>query len=179
MFKGKSLRNDVEFGFQVQYAIEPSQPVPKRLKQKVGYDIEKTLRLLRSANWTPRQWELLQRHGFDAALVRGLRQASEWPAWAWADEAAWVGAFPVFLANFRLGDRDWEDLLFKVWVARVVNYTMGDVVRGSDVAVEALREMVRNTCSLARSTKQYHAGGHAEEAHVVPYHTGSKGELNL
>ena len=33
-------------------------------------------------------------------------------------------AFVIFLDNFEKGDDDWEELLFKVWVARVLNHTI-------------------------------------------------------
>ena len=49
------------------HRVEFPKPVPESVKQKIGYDVEKTLKLLRE-NWTPRQKELLQL--FDPALVK-------------------------------------------------------------------------------------------------------------
>jgi hypothetical protein len=43
------------------------------------------------------------------------------------------------------GDDDWEELLFKTWVARVLNHTLKNVVRGYDVALGTLRDLVRDT----------------------------------
>lgn len=125
------------------HCIEPARPVPELIKQKVGYDIEKTLKLIKS-NWTPRQQELLHQH-FDSALVKGLLNAVEWPCWSFADEDAWTSAYLKFLDHFEKGDVDWEELLFKVWVARVLNHTFKNVMRGYDVALGALRDLVWDT----------------------------------
>jgi mannosylglycerate synthase len=50
--------------------MEFAKPVPESVKSKIGYNIEKTLKLLRE-NWTPRQRELLQLR-FDPALAKVL-----------------------------------------------------------------------------------------------------------
>lgn len=68
------------------------------MREKLGYDIEKTLKLLKD-NWTPRQRELLHRH-FDSALAKGLENSADWPCWSFADEDAWVRAYPRFLEHF-------------------------------------------------------------------------------
>ena len=49
------------------HRVEFPKPVPESVKQKIGYCIEKTLKLLRE-NWSPRQKELLQL--FDPALAK-------------------------------------------------------------------------------------------------------------
>jgi mannosylglycerate synthase len=125
------------------HRMEPPKAVPTAVREKLGYDIEKTLKLLRD-NWTPRQRELLHKH-FDSALAKGLENSSEWPCWSFADEEAWVKAYPRFLEHFEKGDDDWEELLFKTWVARVLNHTLKNVVRGYDVALGTLRDLVRDT----------------------------------
>lgn len=125
------------------HRLEFAKPVPETVKSKVGYDVEKTLKLLRD-NWTPRQKDLLQQH-FDPSLAKGLLLASEWPCWAFCDEEAWVNAYGKFLEFFEKGDNDWEELLFKVWVARVLNHTIRNVMRGYDVALGTLRDLVKDT----------------------------------
>ncbi|GAQ79156.1 hypothetical protein KFL_000250330 [Klebsormidium nitens] len=125
------------------HRMEPPKAVPTAVREKLGYDIEKTLKLLRD-NWTPRQRELLHKH-FDSALAKGLENSSEWPCWSFADEEAWVKAYPRFLEHFEKGDDDWEELLFKIWVARVLNHTLKNVVRGYDIALGTLRDLVRDT----------------------------------
>ena len=49
------------------HRVEFPKPVPESVKEKIGYDVEKTLKLLRD-NWSPRQKELL--HLFDPALAK-------------------------------------------------------------------------------------------------------------
>lgn len=71
--------------------------------------------------------------------------ASDWPAWSFCDEEAWVQAYLRFLEHFEKGDADWEELLFRVWVARVLNHTIRNVMRGYDVALATLRELVMET----------------------------------
>lgn len=139
----QSLRNETIGSGDAGHCIESAKAVPELIKQKIGYDVEKSLRLLKS-NWTPRQQELLSEH-FDPALVQGLLQASEWPCWSFADEDAWIKAYLKFLDHFQKGDVDWEELLFKVWVARVLNHTVKNVMRGYDVALGALRDLVWET----------------------------------
>lgn len=157
----QSLRNETISSGDAGHCIESAKAVPELVKQKIGYDIEKTLKLLKS-NWTPRQQELLSEH-FDPALVKGLLQASEWPCWSFADEDAWIKAYLTFLDHFQKGDGDWEELLFKVWVARVLNHTVKNVMRGYDVALGALRDLVwetRHKFGLQAKEKEDSVAGH-------------------
>eukprot|EP00245_Coleochaete_scutata_P016759 TRINITY_DN794_c0_g1_i1.p1 TRINITY_DN794_c0_g1~~TRINITY_DN794_c0_g1_i1.p1 ORF type:complete len:439 (+),score=90.93 TRINITY_DN794_c0_g1_i1:106-1422(+) len=139
----QSLRHELVDGTLALHRMEISKPVPQNVREKIGYDVEKTLKLLRD-HWTPRQHEILQEY-FDSALAEGMAKASEFPSWGFCDEAAWVNAYPVFLEHFQKGDSDWEELLFKIWVARVLNHTLKNVLRGYDVALGTLRDLVSST----------------------------------
>ncbi|KAJ7559555.1 hypothetical protein O6H91_04G090800 [Diphasiastrum complanatum] len=138
----QSLRHEVIVA-ESRHRIENPRPVPETVKQKIGYDIEKTLKLLKS-NWSPRQKDLLQQY-FDPALAKGMLHSMEWPCWSFADEDAWISAYQKLLDHFEKGDFDWEELLFKIWVARVLNHTMKNVIRGYDVALGSLRDFVSET----------------------------------
>lgn len=48
----------------------------------------------------------------------------------------------MFLDKFELADEDWKEVLFKVWVARVLNYTMRHVLRGYHCALQANTDMM-------------------------------------
>uniref|UniRef100_A0A7S0ZC90 Uncharacterized protein n=1 Tax=Timspurckia oligopyrenoides TaxID=708627 RepID=A0A7S0ZC90_9RHOD len=122
------------------HRIAPAELVPYSVTSKIGYDVESTLGLLRE-RWTPRQEQLLHKY-FDQKLVEGLLKAREWPVYAFMDEEAWLQAYEVFLEHFNMEDNDWKELLFKAWVARVLNYTMRHVIRGYDTAMLQLRTMV-------------------------------------
>lgn len=121
------------------HRIDPPAAVPASVQQKIGYNVEKSLRLLRE-NWTEKQQELLTL--FRSDIQDGLLAASEWPEYDFMDEDAWVSAYKVFLEHFDLEDEDWREVLFKMWVARVINYTMRHVLRGYHVALQANTEMV-------------------------------------
>ncbi|CAI5465326.1 unnamed protein product [Closterium sp. Yama58-4] len=138
--KSESLNDE---GNPVIHRVEFARPVPEAVRSKVGYDVEKTLKLLKEP-LTPRMKDLLHQY-FDPALAKGLIMATEWPTWSFCDEEAWVAAYIRFLDHFEKGDADWEELLFRVWVARVLNHTIRNVMRGYDVALGALRELVTET----------------------------------
>ncbi|CAI5974238.1 unnamed protein product [Closterium sp. NIES-64] len=121
-------------GNPVIHRVEFARPVPEAVRSKVGYDVEKTLKLLKEP-LTPRM---------KSSSIR-LIMATEWPTWSFCDEEAWVAAYIRFLDTSRRGDADWEELLFRVWVARVLNHTIRNVMRGYDVALGALRELVADT----------------------------------
>ncbi|CAI7840228.1 unnamed protein product [Closterium sp. NIES-54] len=138
--KSEGLNNEDN---PVIHRVEFARPVPEAVRSKVGYDVEKTLKLLKEP-LTPRMKDLLHQY-FDPALAKGLIMATEWPTWSFCDEDAWVAAYIRFLDHFEKGDADWEELLFRVWVARVLNHTIRNVMRGYDVALGALRELVAET----------------------------------
>lgn len=155
------------------HRMEFAKPVTEAVKTKIGYDVEKTLKLMRD-NWTPRQKELLNQH-FEPALAKGLLHAAEWPCWSFCDEEAWIQAYGKFLDFFEKGDDDWEELLFKVWVARVLNHTLRHVLSGYDVALGTLRDLVRDTqhrsalqlkAAASVATHSLSAGHSAAEGHV-------------
>lgn len=121
------------------HRIDPPAELPVSITQKIGYDVEKSLRLL-GENWTDRQEKIL--HLFSEDVRIGLLSSREWPQYMFMTEEAWVSAYPIFLENFDLDDDDWRDILFKVWVARVLNYTMRHVLRGYHIALKANSDMV-------------------------------------
>jgi mannosylglycerate synthase len=52
------------------------------------------------------------------------------------------GFLLVLLEHFKKGDSDWEELLFKLWILRVLNYTTTVALRGYDFSQRYLHEMV-------------------------------------
>lgn len=135
----QSLKDEHVEAAPTVHRIDPSAAVPASVQQKIGYDIEKSLKLLRE-NWTERQLQMLDVFGDE--LKKGMLSAREWPEYMFMTEDAWVGAYKVFLNNFVLDDEDWREVLFKVWVARVLNYTMRHVLRGYHCALQANTDMV-------------------------------------
>ncbi|CAN8066963.1 unnamed protein product [Agarophyton chilense] len=127
-------------GGSATHRVEPAQRVPHALAAKVGYDVEKSLGLL-ATGWSERQRQLLREH-FEPVVRDGLLAAAQWPRFMFMDETRWIGAFKVMLQHFDLRDGDWCELLFKMWVARVLNYTVRHVLRGYHAALQANADMV-------------------------------------
>mmetsp|Transcript_42191 Transcript_42191/g.164858 ORF Transcript_42191/g.164858 Transcript_42191/m.164858 type:complete len:437 (-) Transcript_42191:700-2010(-) len=121
--------------------VQAAEAVPVEVREKIGYDIEKSLELLRE-NWTTEQESLLKL--FPDRIASGLMSARNFPKWGFMDEVAWVDAYRVLLDNFDKDNEDWCELLFKLWVSRVIHYTMRHVLRGYDAALSELNAMVRN-----------------------------------
>lgn len=144
------------------HCIEPAGPVSRLIAQKIGYDVQKTLKLLRE-NWTERQVELLG--CFSEEVRGGMLSAREWPEYMFMSEEAWIGAYQVCLEKFELGDEDWREVLFKMWVCRVLNYTMRHVVRGYSVALGENAEMVQKLHGqrLLKGLKAYEFGENLEK----------------
>ena len=122
------------------HRIQPAAAVPTAITQMIGYDVEKSLKLLRE-NWTPGQMQLLNL--FEEKTKKGMVAASHWPEYMFMNEDAWMKAYHVFLDNFMPNDEDWREVLFKMWVARVLNYTMRHVLRGNACALQANSDMVQ------------------------------------
>ncbi|PXF44895.1 Mannosylglycerate synthase [Gracilariopsis chorda] len=135
----QSLRHEPVSEEPTVHRIDPATPVPSCITEKIGYDIEKSMRLLRE-KWTARQKGLLEL--FPEKAKCGLLRASEWPEFMFMDEQCWVSAYKVLLDHFNVFDEDWRELIFKMWVARVLNYTMRHVTRGYHCALQANTEMV-------------------------------------
>ena len=138
----QSLKNEDMKQMQLKkHHIVPAGTVPTSITQKIGYDIESSLKLL-CENWSERQKDLITK--FDDNIHNGLLSASDWPEWRFMDENAWISAYQVLLEEFDLEDEDWREILFKLWVTRVLNYTMRHVTRGYDCALEENANMVIN-----------------------------------
>ncbi len=119
--------------------IEYPGPVRQEMKEKVGYDFERTLLLLRKG-WTERQADLLSL--FPARVREGMLASREYPRFAFMDEETWAEVYAVLLAHFDSGDDDWKELLFKLWITRVLQYTTTVALRGYDYAMHYLHQMV-------------------------------------
>ncbi|MFQ5947664.1 MAG: mannosylglycerate synthase domain-containing protein [Acidimicrobiia bacterium] len=134
----QSLRHET-LPFVNLHRVDYPDVVPEQIAEKVGYDIETTIRLP-AEGWTPRQEELLK--SFPEPVRKGMLECRTWPRFGFMDEENWYGTYEVLLEEFTLGDEDWEELLFKLWVARVLRYTMQAVTRGYSYAMRYLRFMV-------------------------------------
>ncbi|MBI4537933.1 MAG: hypothetical protein HY704_00310 [Gemmatimonadetes bacterium] len=111
----------------IVHRVEPHLQVPLQIIEKVGFDFEGTLALLLDG-WNPRLEPLVE--WFPPAIRDGLLENRSRPCFNFMGEREWAQAYRVLLDRFQPGDRDWEEILFKLWTARVLNYTVSVALRG-------------------------------------------------
>jgi len=129
------------------HEVEEPTEVPTAIKAKVAYDVESTMQLL-AAGWTPHQESLLE--SFPAAVRDGMLGARVYPRFSFMDDRAWFETFAHLLNRFIKGDPDWEQLLFRLWITRVLHYTVFQALRGYDHALAHLDRMVESYRRLGR-----------------------------
>lgn len=138
-------------GIPVQAAtaheVEEAAEVPAAIKAKVAYDFESTMQLL-AVDWTPHQQDLLTLFG--VAVRDGMLATRTYPQLSFMDDRAWFETYSVLLAHFVKNDPDWEALLFKLWIVRVLQYTLSAALRGYDHAIAHLSRMVDSYRTMAR-----------------------------
>jgi mannosylglycerate synthase len=134
-FSAIQSQRGLEVSDWMTHHVEEGVEVPITVKQKVAYDVAGTVRLLR-AGWSDGQLELLDLFPVDVA--QNLIGCRDYPRLDFMDAAAWHDTYLVLLDHFRLDDQDWRSLLFRLWVARVLTYTVTEAVRGYDAALQYL-----------------------------------------
>ena len=123
-----------------RHGSDPPAEVPDDLKRTVAYDLASTLPLL-SAGWTDK--ELALTAGLPMAIREGLNATPERAGVAFMDSGAWLEALKFLLTGFRLGDKAWESLAFRLWLTRVVAYTTNQAQAGYDHAIDYLEATIR------------------------------------
>lgn len=122
-----------------EFMADPPAPVPQDLKHTVAYDIDRTIPLL-GRGWTAGEVELLD---FFAPEVAGqVSRNQTTPTFAFMDAKRWGKTLDVLLAEFVLGDPDWENLAFRLWLTRVLAYTTDQALSGYDPAIEYLEATI-------------------------------------
>jgi mannosylglycerate synthase len=119
--------------------IEYQGPISEVVKAKIGYQFDGTLALL-AHGWTDRQLTLLG--SFPQRVCDGLAACRGYPQVTFMDDDAWYETYRVLLREFRVDDPDWQELLFRLWITRVLGYTVTVALRGYDVAMHHLHGMV-------------------------------------
>jgi mannosylglycerate synthase len=128
-----------EVGESVTHRVEATAAVPSSITEKIGYNLETTLHLL-AEDWTVGQVALLDR--FPEGVRAGMLSNRSEATFLFMDEEAWYDTYRVLLDHFIPGDPDWEALLFRLWITRVINYTTTRALRGYEHAQRYLRSMV-------------------------------------
>jgi mannosylglycerate synthase len=123
--------------------VEYQGPVSETVKGKVGYDVDATLTLI-AEGWTKREQSLLDL--FPPSVRDGLTSSRRIPRVACMDDEVWYDTYRVLLQEFQDGDPDWAGLLFRLWASRVLTYTFTVALRGYDLAMHHLHQMVECYC---------------------------------
>ncbi len=128
------------------HRVEYPGTVRQEIKEKIGYHFEQTLHLLKE-QWTERQAELLEL--FPKPVRDGMLTAREYPRFSFMDADIWADVYRVLLDHFDPTDADWKELIFKLWIARVLSYTVTVALKGYDYALHYLHRMVANYVHIA------------------------------
>jgi len=124
---------------------EPPDSVPEQIAQQLGFDVEATQRLL-ARDWTTRQDALLTGL-FPENVATGAKMWQQWPDTSWMNEETWLTTLTILLDRYEPDDQDWRELAFRLWVGRVLHYTLRIAPRGHAFADEYLHEMVNRAMS--------------------------------
>lgn len=134
----QSLRHE-PVPLHVPHRTEYPDVVPSAIREKVGYTFESTMWLL-PHGWTDRMEDLAQL--FPTPIRDGIRANRRHPTFDFMDEDAWFDVMETMLDEFEVDDPDWGELLFKLWITRVLHYTTNIALRGYDYADRYLHGMV-------------------------------------
>jgi mannosylglycerate synthase len=121
------------------HQVEEASEVPSAIKAKVAYNIEGTMQLLAS-EWTTHQKDLLSL--FPTTVRDGMLATPTYPRFSFMDDRSWFETYLVLLDQFDKDHPDWRALLFKLWIVRVLQYTVSEALRGYDHALTHLGRMV-------------------------------------
>jgi mannosylglycerate synthase len=118
---------------------DPSADVPEDLKTVVAYDIDGSRALL-GGEWPDDEAGLLSSLSADTAN----RLLSEGPdrGFDQMDADLWYQVHGFLLEGFVLGDKVWESLAFRLWLMRVLAYTVNQASLGFDQAMAYLRSTI-------------------------------------
>jgi mannosylglycerate synthase len=119
-------------------ATPPTPPVGG-VASAVGYSVDDTIGLLR-LGWTERQMQLLGL--FPREVQSGMGALRDYPSVGFMDEDTWYETFLRLLTHYDADDADWHELLFRLWVVRVLNYTFTEAMRGHAAATSYLEGMI-------------------------------------
>lgn len=113
--------------------------VPIDLRYQPGYDVGSS-RPLVSAPWAEGEDELAA--GFPASLSNHIAEMAVSGEFGFLTGGAWEEILRVGMVGFELGDMAWESLMFRLWVGRVLNYTLNHSVAGYEHAMGYLHDTV-------------------------------------
>lgn len=121
------------------HRVEYPGPVSQEVREKVGYDVEGSLPLL-TEGWSREEESLLD--VLPKNVRTGMQACRSFPKFGFMDEEAWYATYASLLEHFEPDNPHWHNLLFRLWLARTLNYTVNHALRGYDHALHYLHQMV-------------------------------------
>ena len=113
------------------FDADPPAPVPDDLKRAVAYDVASTRESISEAP-DPAEREILESLGVDPGSPIDM------------DGERWLRILPDLLEQFDLGNPAWRSAVFRLWVERVIHYTLHQVPLGYDAAIGYLESTIRD-----------------------------------
>lgn len=121
------------------HVVDDPAPVGPEIAHRVGFDVEPTLHLLTS-DWSTEAVSAAAELPDD--IGRPLLANLVRPTFAYMDGARWRHTLGALLGHYR-PTPGWHDVLFRLWVSRVLAYTTREALYGHAGAMAALEEEVR------------------------------------
>lgn len=143
----QSLKSESINTKKIDHKVERPAPVPEAVKTKISYDIEGTIRLLMQ-NWTDNQTELLDL--FPEEIKDPMLECRKTPRFNFMNKDRWQKTYKILLEHFNPQDSDWQELLFKLWITRVLNYTTHLALKGYDQAMYYLYQTIEEFVSQSK-----------------------------
>lgn len=112
-----------------RFEADPPADVPTDLKETVAYDVDRTRRSI-SAPPDAAERVVLESLGVEPNEPGPI------------DGGRWQNLYPQLLERFDLDDPAWRSAVFRLWVERVIDYTVSEVSQGFDHAMAYLEQTI-------------------------------------
>ena len=132
----------------ITHDVQPAERVPVSITKKTGYDFEATMKLI-PKTFTVRQLDVLGT--LPAPVMEGMLSAHTGNV-SFLDESLWHEVYLALLDEYIDGDDDWEEVLFLVWMVRVLAYTTDVADAGYDAALRYLEQTIHQYRDRSGST---------------------------
>lgn len=122
-----------------RHAVAPPAPAGPAIAHKVGFDVERTIHLLITP-WSPEAVSAAAE--LPADLAEPLLANLVRPTFSFMDGARWRRTLKLLLERYE-PTPGWQEVLFRLWVTRVLAYATREALFGHAAAMETLEEEVR------------------------------------
>lgn len=123
------------------YKKDTVEKIPASVQEKTAFDVKETIPLL-TVDWTEEEMELL--NFFPSKIKKGMRSCRNNLDLHFMDPQAWYEVYEILLEKFDQNKKAWRDLLFRLWIARVLNHTFYYASKGYEYAMKSLEAMISN-----------------------------------